>query len=324
MNKEAKEKLDLFLQNTRQMQSNFRSDLILANIMSALFYTQSNQTVSISEIQDAKNLIRQNSIFLSAVPSSPLLGAATLISLSKEKETLFRNMLDVYRRLRYASSHCDDYSLISSYYIANYTCTETYDTAISRMQLFYQFIKQEAPLNIRSDTYTYAALLAISDLDMPSCNLRMNTLYREFLNDFQSRSSILALCHILLFSNQNDFNLADWTKEYHTEFKSYGFRFRDLTILPMIGFLSILSLDIPSTVSDIMELYDCLRSQKELSRVQLSKTERLAIAIFLFFSSKVEEQPSLIMEKLNTCYDHLINAQQIAILYALSQGMSSF
>ncbi|MNM73234.1 hypothetical protein D3C81_849540 [compost metagenome] len=316
-------RLQLFADNTLRVKKEFAWHNQLIHRLAALLYAVEDRTADVSAIRNSYELIKKSTGLFSTFRGNSAITIATLLSLSLEKEKQLEDTLTVYNMLKNAKFRASDYLAIAAYQIALNTEPDQYQIAIARAQAFYESMKANHRFHTGQDDYIYAAMLALSDIEVESAAARMEELYATLKPHFLSGNSVQALTQVLV--------LGDKASETATDllilcdaFRKKGIRLDKQYTLSSLGVLSLLPCDSQSVVEEVAKTCEWLRTKKGFGSWSITKQELLLLSAALVAYNYAEEVNSgILTTTLSTSMTNIIIAQQAAIAVAAASATAA-
>lgn len=323
MNEHLKPKVDLFLTNVQIMKDNFRWQNISHKRLSALIYAAENKQIDLDTLKDSLKLIKENTRVISYFRGNSLISIATLLSPSDDNRKIFADTLVVYEQMKANKFWASDYLVMAAYQIAAHAHENQHIETIKRTKAFYDGMKSQHRLITGQNDYIFAAMLALSDLEIETGLNQIENLYQTLKLHFRPYDSVQALSQILTLNSQNDdiisrvLNLADL-------FRHKKMRLDRTYTIPSLGVLALLPVNPDLLVDEVVTVYDFLRTNKGFGHWSISKQELLLFsAALVSFSYADNANQQLLTSALSTSITNIIIAQQTAIAVVIATSSSA-
>ena len=314
MDSKMAEKLALFSENTQSIKKGFRWHDSTTRRLAALLYALDSKAIDSEEIRRCHIMIKKNTGVFSAFRGDMSLCIAALLSLSEHPKRLLENMIDVYGKLTDVKFRKSEYLAFAAYLIASGTDNVGYPIAIERTRAFYDELKSFKWFFAGRDDYIFMAMLGLSDIDITTFKVRIDSLYKMLKREFRDKSSILALTQVLIFCNATD-EAAQRMLSLRDALKTQRLRYDKPFTLPALGVLALLPVDVDTTVQLLAQARDFLKDQAGLSRRSASTQELLLYTAAITASEfSGRENDGILTAALSTSMTSLIIAQQIAVM----------
>ncbi|WFR62944.1 DUF4003 family protein [Paenibacillus amylolyticus] len=317
------ERVKLFVSNTQIIKKSFKWQHGMIHRLAALLYAAENKVADAEAIRQSQELIKQNTKLFSAFRGNSAVSVATMLSLTTDENTKLADTLHVYDLMKEIKFRTSDYLVIAAYQIATQVSPDQFQPTVERAKSFYDGMKAQHRFLTGQDDYIFAAMLALSDLDVHTGVARMEQLYGELKPEFSSRNSVQALTHILV--------LGEDTPDAGTRVIALNeaFRQRDLRMdktytLPSLGLLSLLPSDRDTLVAEVAETNDWLRTQKGFGAWSIDKQELLLFSSALIAIQYVENlRNGMLTTAISTSITNIIIAQQAAMTAAAAASAAA-
>ncbi len=193
------------------------------------------------------------------------------------------------------------------------------------MSTFYQCMKESHFWLTSSDDYVYAAILAVTELDVEKAMGEVETCY-TMLNDkgFHRGNNLQTLSHILAVGEESAFdkcNKAAWIfkglKERGCTLNNYG--------LACIGVLALVATDVQKVTEEVAEAYDYIYEKEGYGFWSIDKTTRAMLAASMVADFYIDGiQKGILQVTLgNSIHAILIAQQQAAVAAACAASAAS-
>ncbi|MDR1565551.1 MAG: DUF4003 domain-containing protein [Oscillospiraceae bacterium] len=321
MNLKTQEALSLFAANTQAIKRGYIWRDNISRRLSALLYAQKNAPINVGAIHQCYKLIKQNTGIFSMFRRNMAMCVATLLSLSENPQEVFSKTLEVYALLKEAKFRESDFLVMAAYQIA--VGAEDYSNTISRAKAFYDDMKAHHRFYTGRDDYIFAAMLGLSDLDIAAGAARIEELYLRLKGEFADKNSVQTLVQILVLGGNSE-DTAIRVLELRDALKAQKLRLDRTYILPILGILALLPVDISTLVQDLKEAKAFLRKQKGFGRLSVASDELLLFGAAIIaeeYASHINND--ILTAMLSTSIASIIIAQEAAAVSASSSAASS-
>jgi len=323
MENKSKEILALFVSNVQIIRKEFRRHNIMTKRLTALLYAQQNKVIDCEAIRQSYQMMKQNTGIFSSFRGNMALCVAAMLSLSPNPQGLFHDTLRVYDMMKAQKLRASDYLIVAAFEIASQTNPMNYQNAVNRTRDFYDGMKSKNFFATGYDDYIYAAMLGLSDLDIPSGTERIAEIVKRLKNEFWSKSSVQNLSQVLALGKSCDetvsrvLHLRDALRAQRIKLdKEYS--------LPSLGVLALLPVSTDEIVRDIDEAQQTLRNQKGFSMWTISKQELLIYAASVTALEHAgKANADVVTAIISTSITNIIIAQQIAMIVAITASTAA-
>lgn len=323
MDRNLKERLDLFSANVKDMRKDFIWQDTLIKRMAALIYATANKPVDCGAIRECHELIKKNTGIFSTFRGNLAVCIATLLSLTDNREEQLSNALEVYDMMKEMKFRASDYLVVAAYQIAQSADKANYRWVIERAKAFYDGMKENHWFYTGKDDYIFAAMLALSDINVQTGIERMEQLYQRLKPEFTSGNGVQALTQVLVLGGETN-EAVIRVLNLNKLFREGKLRLDKEETLSSLGVLSLIPVDANTLADDVLEAHDFLRSQKGLGAWSVSKQELSLFSVALTASTYVDEvKDGVITTVLSTSITNIILAQQMVLAAAAATSAAA-
>ena len=285
--------------------------------MAALLYARENKPVDCEAIRQCHTMMKQNTGVFSAFRGDMALCVAALLSLSPDPQGLFGETLRVYDLLKGAKLRASDHLVVAAYQIAAQADPAAYQNTVNRTRAFYDGMKAHHFFYTGQDDYIFAAMLGLSDLDVTLETERIERLHSRLIGEFWDKNSVQALAQVLVLGHPDD--AADRVLALRDAFRAQNIKMDKSYILPALGLLALLPVEMDTLVQEIGEARDYLRAQKGFGSLSVATQELLQYAAAIIADEYAQSAKNgVLTAALSTGIANIIIAQQAAMIAMIS------
>jgi len=321
MNSHLQNKLELFAENNQSIRSDFIWHDAMAKRLVALTYTLEGKKVDTEAIKDCHRMIKDEVGVFSTFRGNMAVYIAASLSLSEKPQQLLADTLEVYELLKQEGFWASDYLVVAAYEIAANTEKHKFERIACRSMEFYKEMKANIRFHIGQDDYIFAAMLALSDIDVHEGALKLRHLFTQLKSEFSafiSRNSIVTLSQMLVLAGSTDECVYNLLK-LNRVLRKKKIRLDKTYTLPSLGVLGMFTVDKYAFADDLIASRDYLRSQKGFGALSVSTQELLLYAVSLITNAYTGDTDNNVMKvSVATSITNLIIAQQVAMIVAIS------
>jgi len=326
MNNELQEKLALFAENNQQIKSDFPWQGAMSKRLVASVYAMGDRTLDSDAIRDCHKMIKDEVGIFSSFRGNLSLYIASSLSLDEHPEQLFSDMIQVYKLLKEEKFWSSDFLAATVFEITANAESENFSTIVNETKEFFDEMKASHRLRVGGDDYIFAAMLALSDVSLHTGIERLNQLYSQLRSEFgftTPGSSILALSQMLVLGESTDKCVRN-TLQLNEQLRERKIRLDRSFVLPSLGVLGLLEVDMEVIINDLMAARDYLRGQKGFGALSISEQELLLYVVsFVADSNICDLENNAMQANVTTNITNLIIAQQVAMMVAISAAVSA-
>ncbi|MDN8591757.1 hypothetical protein B2I21_29875 [Chryseobacterium mucoviscidosis] len=313
-------RVELFVSNNQIIKKSFKWQNVMMHRLAALLYAAENKQADGDTIRQSHELIKQNTNLFSVFRGNSAISIATMLSLTKEQETKLADTLLIYDLMKKNKFRTSDYLVIAAYQIAAHAKPDQFEHRVERTKTFYDHMKAQHRFLTGQDDYIFAAMLALSDLDVESGVTRMEHLYTELKPEFSPGNSVQALTQVLVLGDDNP-DAGARVLALNEAFRRRDIRMDKMYTLPSLGILSLLPADRDTLVAQVEETFELLRTQKGFGAWSINKQELLLLSSSLVAVQYVEDlRNGVLTTAISTSITNIIIAQQAAMAAAATSA----
>ncbi|MCM3204026.1 DUF4003 family protein [Paenibacillus illinoisensis] len=316
-------RVELFVSNTQIIKKSFKWQNPMMHRLAALLYAGENKTADGEAIRQSHDLMKQNTNLFSVFRGNSAISIAAMLSLTMDQESKLADTLHVYDLMKQIKFRTSDFLAVAAYQIAAQAAPDQFQYTVERAKAFYDQMKAKHRFLTGQDDYIFAAMLALSDLDVESGVDRMEQLYRELKPEFSPGNSVQALTQVLVLGDGNPESSAR-VLALQEAFRKRSIRLDKTYTLSSLGVLSLLPVNQDTLVDQVQETFDWLRDQKGFGAWSITKQELLLFSSALVAVQHVENLRSgVLTTTLSTSITNIIIAQQAAMASAAAASAAA-
>lgn len=320
-------KLDLLIKNSNSLE-HVKSTFGMGTFKrcNALNLTIRNIDADVNKINDCIDLIRNNSSFFSNFRGNNLLTTAVNLSIQKNPEESFKDIMDIYNKLK---NHffTNQFLVLAAQIIYSYKGTNNVDLLVRNTRRAYNLMKENHMFLTGQEDISSAALIAVTSNNLDETFNDMENCYnilRE--NGFWAGNNLQALTHILsLFEGTSEekcnkvIMLDKILRNNSTPLKSYS--------LAILGVAALTVNDYENFAKELISANKFLKKQRRFGSFSLSSVVRNMIVASLISLESIENTDSSIKTKViettNSISLNLVIIMQIAASSAAAAAAAS-
>lgn len=279
MNKEFEKYCELMVDNRIIMNSIFKLEWTM-NSVSAMLMTSKNTLADADKIRECHKLFNKNTKVFSLYRQ--YLSAPIICKMAMSDDPLFylEALKTVCDEIDDAKLFRSDYSIIAAMIIyENVELTEA-RSYINKTRMIYQKMKDEHPILTSSSDIVFAALLAVSDIDVDNLLLEMEENYKLLDGQIMFASN-RELSRLLALDLGAPGQKSDRFLYMNDELKARKMNFGRGYGLNTLALLSCLDIDTEEIMRMLQEVNDYLRVQKGFHGLSMGSDERLMYAAMI-------------------------------------------
>jgi len=325
MNQKLEAKLALFNENYQSIRTEFAWQEPMAKRLAALAYALADKSLDSNRIKDCHKLIKSEVGVFSTFRGLLSVYVAAALSLSQEPGKLLADTLYVYDLLKAQRFWASDYLVVTAYEIAANAKKIDFERTAERTRSFYDEMKANHRFQIGSDDYIFAAMLALSDLDVHQGANKVKSIFirlKEEFSRFSSRNSLLTLAQMLALGGSTE-QCAYNVSKLNRALRNRKIKLDKTYTLPSLGALSLLNIDPCDLALELTAACDYLRGQKGFGGFSVSTQELQLYAVSLITHARIGDSVNITQAGVTTSVTNLIIAQQVALIAAMSAASAA-
>ena len=324
MENQANNRLDLFIENVQTIRKEFFFQDDSAKRLAALIYADAGKKIDRDAIQKAYDLIKQNTSIISSFRGNMAMCLSAYLSLSDKPQQMIDNSLQAYQQLRDQKLHVSDYLVVAAYQIAAQVESSEFERIAGRTRAFYDGMKAHHFFYTGTDDYIFAAMLALSDLDVDENVERIEVLFNRLKGEFWDKNSVQTLAQVMVLGSLDD-EAVDKVLMLRDAMRNEGIKLDKTYTLPVLGILAMLPQPVDELVKRIDETKETLRGEKGFGFFLVTGQELLLFAASIVASDCVHDQDMVNANVTNSIASLIIaeQAAMIAMMAATSAASSS-
>lgn len=325
MDVELKEKINLMVENYHELKSGFKWETPLIRHFGAMVHATKGARVNIDKLKEIKTYIKEETSWTSYFRGTNQFVFASLLCFEENYREFFKNMQKVYEMMKKQGFSRSEYSPLAAYTIVKEPGRDEWDYRIRRMDEFYRKMKSNHFWLTCADDYVYAAVLAVTDLDVGETGENIEKCYRELNNlGFHKGNDLQTLSHILALGEQNTIEKCNKASALYKKLKQKDCKLQ-YSGLATLGLLALISDDVDKISSEIEEAYNYIYSQDGYGFWGLDKSMRTIISATLVSDFYVDDIKKGVMQVAlgNSINAIIIAQQQAAVASAVAASVAA-
>ena len=279
MEQELLEMCDLLIANQSSLNSYFKLEETM-NMAGSVLLTNRHEAADRDRLMECNDIIKESEGLLSVYRGFMRIPMIVKMSLNEDPKFYFQTVRVLKESLDDDKFIKSEYSVIAAMLIADKIKPELFKDYIRKTKMIYQKMKDEHSILTSSNDIVFAALLAVSDINVDDLLLEMEESYallkgRFIFAETQELSHILSLdMGSPGLKVQKFLDLTQLAKEYKLPFGSG-------TELNSAALLSLLDLDNEEIMNQVAEMNSYLKGNKYFRGIHMFQSTRLSLAAML-------------------------------------------
>lgn len=294
MNQDMKERCELFIKNRDAIKSAFSWDGDAMAIMGSVLYTGKMVTVDVAKMKECEQILKKKAGFFSDFRGNLKLAMICNMAMSEDPAVYFDGVDEVYKELNKNKIFGSEYRILAAMTIYSNAEADK-NAAVERTLQIYQGMKKEHPFLTSDEDIAFAAMLAMTDMDIDELMNEMEQCYTAMKKYFSSDNAVQSLSHMLALNDLPVDAKCQRVQEIYGGLKDAKRKYGTGYELSTLGALSMLDFSTREIVEKICEVDDFLKEQKGFGTFGTGNTARLMYATLLTMANYMPE--SDVMEK---------------------------
>lgn len=310
-------KVDLMVENFEELKKDFKWDADLLKHFCAMMYATRGKKIDVDKIKKIREYIKQETGWTSEYRGTNQLIMASIISFEEDYESIFQNMLEIYKKMREEGFKHSVYLPLTTHTIAKNSSIEQWNHKIQRVNEFYKKMKENHFWLTSDDDYVFAAVLAVTDLEveptMKKVEICYNTLNKE---GFWKGNDLQTLSHIMAIGEDDIEEKCKKVGRIYNKLKAKKCRL-EYKGLATLGILALITADEDKVVEDIKEVNDFIYGKSGYGIWSLDQSTRTILSANLVSDYYIDEMKKGVMDvTLANSINAIIIAQEQAAVAA--------
>lgn len=271
---ELKEKCDLLVHNRKTITSAFAWDSGLMSLAAATLYTSRGLTADSKRLKECEAVIKAKTNAFSEFRGNVKTPLICKMALSDDPKKYFENVETIYKLLNKSKWMGNEYKIMAAITICDHAVESEYELFVNRTNEIYSRMKQEHKWLTSDEDIPFAAMLAVSGLDVDKLIDEMELNYKILKEKFHDSNAVQSLSHILALDEQPAEVKCAKVESIFNELKVMKHKFGTGYELATLGTLTMLDIQEKEVANLIAETDDYLKGQKGFGDFLLGSKER--------------------------------------------------
>lgn len=310
-----KEKLNLMILNSEKIEEvDGTFAMGMFKKCNALTLTMKNVEINVSNVNNARNIIKDNTSLISNFRNYNLLTTAVNLSLFDNPIEAFDEILDIYSKLKKEFFQSTYLVLVAHYLYINRNKFPI-DEAIIKTREAYEKMKKNHYFLTSSDDVMAATMIATNSDNLEKTFEEIEECYKILNNNgYFKGNNLQALSNILCFTEGSPEEKCNKVILFDKELRAINMPLKGYA-LPILGVATLVTDNYKELALNIKEVDDELKKHKGFGAMTLGYTTRSMISAALTCSSYLENESDINNTFTETTKNAVINiiiAMQIA------------
>lgn len=278
MDTELKNNCDLLVKNRKILSDAFSFDSSYMTYASALLFMGEHLEVNKDYAKQCNDIIKKNTGMFSEFRGNVKQPVICKMMLSGNPEAYFQKInkaLEVLRKIKWTG---DEYRILAAIVICDHAEEDQFEMYVERTMTLYKRMKEEHSILTGTEDIPFAALLAVSDLDIDKLLVDMEETFKILKTKFHDGNAVQSLSHVLCLDEAPAEVKCDRVMKIFDELKAIKHKYSTGLGLASLGTLGMLDMSEKQIADCIAETDTYLKSQKGFGDLALGATERRMFA----------------------------------------------
>lgn len=313
-----KQKVDLMAENYHELKTSFKWENNLLKHFGAMIHATKNEKVNIEKLQEIKQYIKDETSWTSYFRGTNEFLLVNLLYFEEDYKSFFKSMTELYEKMKEEKFKRSVQLPLAAYTIVKETSMYEWDYKIRRTREFFDNMKKNHFFLTSADDYVFAAVLALTDLQVEETSRKIEECYKYLNNEgFYKGNNLQTLSHVLAIGEEmieekcnKAVNLYNKLKEVKCKIEYNG--------LATLGLLALVTDDVDKIVGEIKEVFDYISEKEGYSFWSINKSMKIMLATTLVSDFYVDEiKKGVLQIALGNTISAIIIAQQQATVAAI-------
>lgn len=316
MRENLQSRCTLFIENRDLIKSAFKWENGYIFPICASIYASKGMRVNVEKMLACREILRQKTGVFSYIRGTSKMATVSTLALSDNPGVQMDRIMTVYEHLKGVFTG-SAYLPVAAAVIADLTEPHQYVEITQRTRMFYDRMKSAHPFLTGAEESTFAALLAMSELDMNHLEREMEQCYTILKPSFFSANAVQSLSQILALGAGDAKDKCAKTMEIFEYLKNRGCKYGTGYELSTLGVLALLDEEVSVLADDILSAENFLKQQKGFGAFGVGSKQRIMYAGMLTMCDCVGDTKTLQSAALNGVVS-LVIAQQVAMCSSIA------
>lgn len=318
MNIGLQKKCSLFVENRNIIKEIFKWDGDLTALAGSSLFTFSDVTVNKEKLIQCNEILKHHFGSLSEFRGNAKIPLICQMAIMDNPESYLLSVKKTYELLNKSKVFGSDSKLISAITISSHIAITDIEKYIDRTYEIYNNMKENHKWLTSVNDLPFAAMLAVSDMDVDKLSIDMENCY-NLLKDKFEKNAAQSLSHVLALCDGDADKKCNKVCEIFDGLKiakhSYGANYE----LASLGTISSLNVSNEQLIKEICEVDDYLKSQKGFGSLSISSYSRRMYASLIVMNSHQKAQTNNQIAVINNILSMSLSMEACMIIILLSK-----
>lgn len=322
MNIELRDRCALFISNRDFIKKNFKWESETWHILCSILFVEAKRNADIEKMKECEKILKENAGVFSEFRGNLKMPMITKMSMADNAEIYFKQVEEVYKLLNNSKWMGSEYKILAAITICDHAEEKEYAAVVKRTQEIYQRMKKEHPFLTSDEDTSFAAMLALSNMDIDALVTEMETNYTFMKKEFFSGNAVQSLSHVLALNKLPVEEKCRKVKAIFDELKNRKRKYGTGYELATLGAVASLDMSVRDIVNEIIDADDFLKEQKGFGTFGIGSTQRLMYAALLVMDTYMPDSKTMQNSVMSSALSIII-AQQIAMMIIMATVITS-
>lgn len=317
MDEKLKRKVNLMVSNYYELKKGFKWETPLIKHFGAMIHAVRDKRVDLEGLEEIKDYIKAETSWVSYFRGTNQFVLTNLLYFEENYRSFFNNMQEVYEMMKERGFSRSQYAPLAAYTIVKESPKEEWNYKLNRMSDFYSKMKENHRWLTSQDDYVFAAVLAVSDLNVVETAENIERCYKYLNNEgFYKGNDLQTLSHVLAIGEEGVEEKCSKAVSLYNRLKEKGCKLQ-YSGLATLGLLALITNDINKITEEVEEVYDYIYEQDGYGPWSLDKSMRTIMSSTLVSDLYVDDiKKGVFQVALGNSINAIIIAQQQAAIAA--------
>ncbi len=326
MNEVIKNKCDLLVANSLQMEKEFKWEYSLMNISAAMVFSGAGKEVDVQRLKESKKILKEKTGVFSIFRSQTEPIVVSKMALAADPAQYLDDLMLVYDKVSKGTIFDNGHQVQASIIICDAQKVAQADAIVDKYKELYKKMSKEHPMLTSSEDTAFAMLLAMTDKPVDTIISEMEECYTYMKKDV--KISVVAeefkkLSEVLTLTSGDMKEKCDKVAALYNAFKDHGMKYgSSYNEFASLGALIDLNVDTDALVVEIIETADYMKESKVFGKWSMDKKQRLMFAAMLVGDFHCADNMLLNQSALSSTVAMVI-AEEIAIMMCIMAATTS-
>ena len=281
------------------------------------FYVGIGHTANEEAIRDCEKILKENTGIFSDFRGNariPLICKMAIAENPKQYFLMIEKIVDQMKHLKWINAQ---YKILAAMTIYDYGDMDNISDIIDKMTELFKRMKEKHPWLTSDEDISFAAMLAISNLDVEKLIDEMEVCYAKLKTKFNDSNAMQSVSHVLSLDEADAEEKCSRLCSIFNQLKEKKHKYGTGYEMTVLGTMSILDIPVEQIVDEIIESDEFLKQQKGFGDFVMGEKRRRMYAALMVMDSHIPPADRSHKALLNTTMT-LVIAMQICMICVIS------